>query len=503
MTLTQIRESFRWSQAIPRSLQGRFACGADIQKSLTTRDRALAHSFATYLTETARRMFTLAEHHPELNTRELSLLVHNLKQMTDIVEIRDGERARSKYFESELEHLVEEQKQRVPSRRVLLSLQRQFHSLNSEFDRSLGQHSEQADDRATKRMSEVMLLFLQERKHNWRAHTVQTKRACLRALLSIIGDQRMDQITRKDLAHFKDVAQLLPVRWEHLYPGVPIAEIVAKKHPGRRLRPGSVNGYLAMAHTFFEWAYVHGYIVSNPARKLKIQLKDHVRNQRSRLYATDLRQIFEESLYFSRESARVSIASRKIDRHTYHLFWIPLIALYSGMRAGEIVGLERQDICREDGVWCFRVRPNSHRDVKSFCSNRSVPVHPLLLKMGLLDAIERQEFGLQQSIWPSLPTRGEICSAAFTRIWSQYKRDSGIDDVHKTFHSFRHTFIHALADVDSQVDVVAEIAGHSMKSEFYGRYRKRPDMKRLLKSIRRVTFPCRMDHLYARQYVPS
>lgn len=498
MTLTHIRNSYRWSQAIPRSLQMRFGGGQDLQISLTTRNPGLAHSFATYLSETARRMFMLAELHSELNTRELGLLARNLKRLTDIVDIRDGERSRSKYFERELECLVAGRNEQLPSRRALVALQQQFAALNADFSQCIGRASAtQSQDRSKKRLSEVILLFLRDCRHEWRLHTVQSRRACLRALLQILGDPTMDQITRSELAQFKDLAQQLPVRWEHMYPGVPIAEIVAKEHRGRKLRPGSVNGYLAIAHTFFEWAYIHGYIASNPARKLKIRVKDRVRDQRSRLYATDLRQIFEESLYFSRASAPSAIGARKVDPGVYHLFWIPLIALFSGMRAGEVVGLERQDICREDGVWCFRVRSNGFRDVKSRSANRSIPIHPSLIKMGLVSSITRQDFGPRQNIWPNLSKNSQNCAGAFTRIWSKYRKDSGIYDAHKTFHSFRHTFIHALADVDSHVDVVAEIAGHSMKSEFYGRYRKRPDVKRLLQTVRRVTFPCEMDHLYA------
>jgi integrase len=497
MTLTYIRRSFRWSHAIPIALQSRFSCGAGIAKSLTTRNRTLANAFAAYLSDTARRMFTLVEFHPELNTRELRLLVRNLKNLTDTVEIREGMRCQSVFLETDLEKMVDEQLQPFPSRRALVNLQRRFHDVVADFDRSLGRDQNVPPDRTSKRMSEVMLLFLQERKHNWRAHTTQMKRACLRTLLSIIGDQQMAQITRNDLAQFKDVVQRLPVRWEHMYPGVPIDEILEKDNQSRTLRPGSVNNYLAMAHTFFEWAYVNGYIGINPARKLKIAVKDRVRNLRSRLYANDLRQIFEESLYFSRSSARAAISARKVDPNTYHLFWIPLIALYSGLRAGEIVGLERQDICREEGVWCFRVRPNGIRDVKSACSNRSVPIHPVLLRMGFLTAIQCQELDSRQSIWKNLPKDRYNIANAFTRMWGEYKKGAGIDDPHKTFHSFRHTFIHALADVEYQVDLVAEIAGHSMKSEFYGRYRKRPDLRRLLKTIKRVTFPCRIDHLCA------
>src|SRR5688572_6811962 len=148
MTLTHIRNSYRWSQAIPRSLQARFACGQDIQKSLATRDSGLAHSFATYLSETAVRMFKLAEFHSELNTRELRLLVGNLKRLTDIVDIRDGERSRGKYFEEELAHLAEQPKEQVPPRRELITLQRQLQSLSNDFDRCLGHQPTHAEDRS-------------------------------------------------------------------------------------------------------------------------------------------------------------------------------------------------------------------------------------------------------------------------------------------------------------------------------------------------------------------
>ena len=159
MTLTKIRDSFRWSQAIPKALQSRFDCGEGIAKSLTTRNRALAHSFATYLTETAQRMFTLVEFHPELNSRELGLLVRNLKSLTDIVEIRDGERSPSKYFTLELEHLVAERRQRLPSRRVLLSLHRQLHASINEFDSCFGLGTQDAEERSTKLLSEVINSF--------------------------------------------------------------------------------------------------------------------------------------------------------------------------------------------------------------------------------------------------------------------------------------------------------------------------------------------------------
>src|SRR5207237_1081903 len=67
-------------------------------------------------------------------------------------------------------------------------------------------------------------------------------------------------------------------------------------------------------------------------------------------------------------------------------FWFPLIALLSGMRLEEIAGLRLRDLAQDEetGRWFFDVKPNGERSVKTASSIRKVPVHPELVRIGLL-----------------------------------------------------------------------------------------------------------------------
>ena len=58
---------------------------------------------------------------------------------------------------------------------------------------------------------------------------------------------------------------------------------------------------------------------------------------------------------------------------------MPLIGLYSGLRMGEICGLQLEDIKKIDEVWCFDVNEEQDKRLKTVNSKRIVPVHPHLI----------------------------------------------------------------------------------------------------------------------------
>lgn len=54
-----------------------------------------------------------------------------------------------------------------------------------------------------------------------------------------------------------------------------------------------------------------------------------------------------------------------------------LVCLLTGMRAGEAVGLLREDLVQKGNLgWFVRVRPNELRLLKTDAAERLVPVHP-------------------------------------------------------------------------------------------------------------------------------
>ena len=60
--------------------------------------------------------------------------------------------------------------------------------------------------------------------------------------------------------------------------------------------------------------------------------------------------------------------------------WIPLVAAFSGMRSGKICELAVEDVKEADGVLYFEVTA-----AKTEAGVRRVPVHPQLVRLGLLE----------------------------------------------------------------------------------------------------------------------
>src|SRR5665213_3176731 len=65
-------------------------------------------------------------------------------------------------------------------------------------------------------------------------------------------------------------------------------------------------------------------------------------------------------------------------------FWVPLIALHSGMRLGEILQLMKSDVKEENGIWYFDVNKGEGKSLKTASSKRRVPIHRSLIDLGLV-----------------------------------------------------------------------------------------------------------------------
>ena len=66
-------------------------------------------------------------------------------------------------------------------------------------------------------------------------------------------------------------------------------------------------------------------------------------------------------------------------------YWIPLIALYSGMRIGRDRSILVSDIKSEHGITYFDVcrGEGEKRQMKTASSVRRVPIHKMLVELGL------------------------------------------------------------------------------------------------------------------------
>jgi integrase len=156
------------------------------------------------------------------------------------------------------------------------------------------------------------------------------------------------------------------------------------------------------------------------------------------------------------------VAPRKLfDAH----FWVPLIAMYTGMRVGEICQLQISDIHTEGMRWHGRVftqpyiqvcAEHESQRVKNQNATRKVPIHHRLIEVGFLDYVELRKREARgnadqrlfrhmryesHSKWGRVITRwfngdGEKKADGYKhRVLDQQALEG------KVFHSFRHTVI--------------------------------------------------------------
>ncbi|MFC3632021.1 site-specific integrase [Paracoccus angustae] len=153
------------------------------------------------------------------------------------------------------------------------------------------------------------------------------------------------------------------------------------------------------------------------------------------------------------------------------LFWLPLVAAYTGARREEIAGLDTKDLREVDGIWCLDIRENEHRGVKTDASTRLIPVHPHLLELGILD-LRKNDGLLFDDMYRKTAggPLGECIAYNWRRVLEERLPSSDLPK--RCFHSFRHSVIDLLEGMDDVRDrTIKAIIGHtpdSITSKVYG-----------------------------------
>lgn len=150
-------------------------------------------------------------------------------------------------------------------------------------------------------------------------------------------------------------------------------------------------------------------------------------------------------------------------------YWIPLLGLYTGARIGELAQLRIQDITRVDGTPVIQITDaDEGQRLKTSASRRCIPIHPELIRLGLLTYVEDLQahpYSLankapQGSLWPllnaSAAQQGNLISSWFSR----YRKSIGLTGTYPDFHCLRHTVRTKMAHAKVSEHVMDAITGH-------------------------------------------
>ena len=320
-------------------------------------------------------------------------------------------------------------------------------------------------------LAELIDAFIEERGQLWAHRSTQVHSGALGMFQDFIGTKAIGLLSRKDCRDFKLTLEKLPPKWQTRFKSMKIQDVAALQLPP--ISPATVNRLLSPICTFLNWAVVEGHISANPASRLRAIARVRADSQRAAFQDVDLRFIFERSpMYRGCEAAwKRNHPGSKIIKDAR--FWLPLIALFTGMRLEEIAQLRCRDIKQVGDVWVIDVNTSDGKRLKNQNSQRLIPIHSELLAIGLLDRVEQTVVSGNERLWPELQiNKHGSHSASYSTWFGRYKKLIGLTDPKKTFHSFRHTFIDQLKQLDVPDGKIQELVGHANHSITTGRYGK-------------------------------
>jgi integrase len=154
-------------------------------------------------------------------------------------------------------------------------------------------------------------------------------------------------------------------------------------------------------------------------------------------------------------------------------FWLPVVALFTGARQAEIAGLQVSNVQELEGVPLLYIAANRRvgKRVKTKASERVVPIHPELLRLGLLDYVTTRTLdGAEAWLFPSVAPDQRRALAAWSKWFGQYLRKPiGVTSPDRVFHSFRHSFQDALRRATPDAELRDALPGRSSRSKSVSR----------------------------------
>lgn len=314
---------------------------------------------------------------------------------------------------------------------------------------------------------------------------LKTKKQCLSTIFELINKQYVEQITFEDCKRVNKQIYFVPKRWQLRYPNQRLLNVLLSPDdaPEKAIGATTISKYLTIFQEFLKFCRTQRLINSDMSDIFKKPKVNKNKNVWLPFENDELKQIFNPKVYF-----------KKVRNKDNAKYWIPLISLYSGARLNEICQLRVNDFRVENGINYFCITDEGDKQsVKNFASQRRVPVHSVLIQLGLLSQVEFAKKQGKDRVFYSLKYTNKNRYAGSMSNAFRYYLDHkvNIKNSKKVFHSFRHTARTCFLNNNVSEEMANIICGWEGKGAGAKNYlhREKVDIKKISKSVEKLRYP--------------
>jgi integrase len=330
-------------------------------------------------------------------------------------------------------------------------------------------------------LSTLSKLYIEEGKRGgtWREVSTHEVERSLRDLFELMGDMPASVFDVHQARLLKDRLSRCPQYFALLpqFKGKTLTQVIESGGTYKTITAVTVNNRLRKLSAFMNWCKSNGYVTENPLIGLKV-MTGSAKEARLSFESVDLTTLL--NLDALKAEAR---------KHPWR-YWLPLLGRFTGARLEELCQLHVADFITLQGVDCIRIDDgHESQKLKNSSSRRTLPIHPALIQLGLLDHVNNQRNKSSDRLFPELEAvRGKLGHAP-SKWFSRYRIKMGVSDPKKTFHSFRHTMIDDLRDAGVQDSLIKRIAGHEDSAVTFGVYGSRIPIKAMVEALGHLSLP--------------
>ena len=229
------------------------------------------------------------------------------------------------------------------------------------------------------------------------------------------------------------------------------------------LTNGTVKSKKSAINLLFNYAVSFGFLSENPMDKVRITWKDETARRRNEI----------ENKYLTIDEYH-SIINDCIDRNMQYYADAFQLQFLTGIRFGELSGLQVNDIIKEndkvylriDGTMIWKKKPYRHflsHEPKTFAGLRTITLSPTAANIVEQHAKGKNQSALLFAINQTATTYNQQKPLNVNNANQYLKRAVERQKIDKnvTTHYFRHTHVSVLADMDVPLRVIQKRVGHA------------------------------------------